>query len=188
MQHHHPDLLLSDNSLFVVIDIQERLVAAMPNDVAQRTIKQTGRLLTAAAQLDIPVLITEQYPRGLGSTLSQLTEKADSVTVIDKTSFSCAKVDEFMQKLDAMERQQVILSGMESHICILQTALDLKAKGVQVFVVEDAVCSRTQTNNLNAIKRMQQAGIIITSMESVLFEWLADAKHADFKTLSKLVI
>ena len=120
--------------------------------------------------------------------MSQLTEKADSETVIDKTSFSCAKVDGFMQQLDAMERQQVILSGMESHICILQTALDLKAKGVQVFVVEDAVCSRTQTNNLNAIKRMQQAGIIITSMESVLFEWLADAKHADFKTLSKLVI
>jgi len=93
-----------------------------------------------------------------------------------------------MTTLRASHRRQVILTGMEAHICVLQTALALLAQGFQVFVVEDAVCSRSQQNQDNAMQRLRQAGVIITNAESVLFEWLADAKHPQFKALSQLIV
>ncbi|MFW5427315.1 MAG: isochorismatase family protein, partial [Methylophagaceae bacterium] len=99
-----------------------------------------------------------------------------------------AEVDEFMSSLRASHRRQVILTGMEAHICVLQTALALLAQGFEVFVVEDAICSRTQQNQDNALQRLRQAGVIITNTESVLFEWLSDAKHPKFRTLSKLIV
>ena len=187
-QYGQYNLIDINDSVLVIIDIQVRLVSAMPSDIVNTTIEQAQRLTVAATTLKIPVLLTEQYPRGLGVTVSQLTEKMDGVVAIEKTSFSCAKVASFMQQLEQTGRKQVVLSGMESHICILQTALELQEKGYQVFIAEDGVCSRTQQNKLNALQRMQQAGITITNMESVLFEWLGDASHPDFKVLSKLIV
>ncbi|NQZ53311.1 MAG: hydrolase [Piscirickettsiaceae bacterium] len=175
-------------SVVVVVDIQQRLAAAMPEDVRGNVIKQVSLLLTAANTLSIPVTATEQYPKGLGPTEPELMAYLDDATIIEKTNFSCVKADDFIKHIERLDRQQIILVGMESHICILQTALDLKAQGFEVYVVEDAVSSRTKENQRNAIQRMQYAGVIITNVESVIFEWLGDAKHSEFKTLAKLLV
>jgi len=175
-------------SFLLLIDIQERLLTAMPDGVQESLIKQAGILLQASNALEIPVAITEQYPKGLGPTETGLLNLSPSSPPIEKTCFSCAGVDELMTRLRNSHRRSVILMGMETHICVLQTALALQGQGYQVFVVEDGVCSRTEQNKNNALQRLRQAGVIITNTESVLFEWLADAKHPEFRTLSKLIV
>jgi len=172
----------------LVIDVQERLMAAMPDGTRGVLIKQVGVLLQAAEVLNIPVAITEQYPKGLGPTEADLLSLSPTKTVIEKTCFACTNADSFMTRLRSSHRRSVILTGMETHICILQTALALQKQGYQVFVVEDGVSSRTAQNKHNALQRLRQAGVIITNTESVLFEWLADAKHTAFRTLSKLIV
>lgn len=181
-------LLTQQNSFIVVIDIQQRLLAAMPQAVGEQVVRATEVLLQAADVLNIPVVATEQYPKGLGATVETLQSHLSPASQIEKTCFSCASADDFMATLRASHRRQVILTGMEAHVCVLQTALALLAQGFQVFVVEDAVCSRSQKNQDNAMQRLRQAGVIITNTESVLFEWLADAKHPEFRKLSKLIV
>lgn len=181
-------LLKEDNSFLVVIDIQQRLLSVMSEHAGEAMVHQTTILAQAANKLDVPVIVTEQYPKGLGRTVEVLQSQISTADQIEKTCFSCAEVDEFMSSLRASQRRQVILTGMEAHICVLQTALALLAQGFEVFVVEDAICSRTQQNQDNALQRLRQAGVIITNTESVLFEWLSDAKHPEFRTLSKLIV
>jgi nicotinamidase-related amidase len=176
-----------DNSFLVIIDVQERLLAVMPETAQAVIVKNAAVLLKAAKSLDIPTAITEQYPKGLGPTEASLLAIVSEIPTIEKTCFSCADNDGFMANLRTSHRRSVILVGMETHICVVQTALALQGQGYQVFVVEDAVCSRTQDNKHNAMQRMRQAGVIITNTESVLFEWLVDAKHAEFRSLSKLI-
>jgi nicotinamidase-related amidase len=184
-----PSLLNTDNSVLMVIDIQDRLLAAMSEGVQDRITRQASVLLTASNTLNIPVIVTEQYPKGLGHTHASLQAVwPEQTRSIEKTSFSALKVDAVKTQLEATERKQIILMGMETHICILQTALDLLAQGYEVFVVEDAVSSRADSNQSNALQRMSHAGIVITNTESALFEWLGDAKYPDFKTLSKLIV
>ena len=152
-------------------------------------VEQIGILLTAADLLSVPVIITEQYPKGLGGTAPELIQQLKGkAPVIEKTNFSCVKADGFISALQLAECKQVILTGMESHICILQTAMDLLASGYTVFIVEDAVSSRTKSSQYNALQRLRQAGAIVTNIESVLFEWLEDASHPHFKTISKLIV
>jgi nicotinamidase-related amidase len=174
-----PKLARASDSALVVIDIQERLASVMP--ARESVVQATGVLVEAAARLDIPVWLTEQYPKGLGSTVSAIAAKLpESARRIEKTSFSaCASLP--------LTRPQVVLAGMEAHVCVLQTALELAASGRQVFVVADAICSRSQANHANALDRMQRAGVVVTNTESVLFEWLRDASHEHFRTLSKLI-
>lgn len=173
------------SSQLVIIDMQERLAGAMPAEDMQLVLKQTAVLLQAADQLEVPVIHTEQYPKGLGPTCTDLLPllKAPAVS---KTAFSCCDEPKFQCKL-AGDRSQVILTGMEAHICVLQTALALKEHGRQVFVVEDAVLSRNPANKANTLARLRQAGIIVSNAESVLFEWLGKAEGDSFKTLSKLI-
>ncbi|WP_438970973.1 hydrolase [Methylophaga sp.] len=179
----------SHNSTLMVIDIQERLASAMPQGVRDRVIEQVSVLLAAAERLSIPVLVTEQYPRGLGPTEPALLKKLPANTpVIEKTKFSSAKVEPVTEALQKSERKQVFLAGMETHICVLQTTLDLLKQGYEVFVIEDAVSSRAKGNQFNALQRMRLAGAVITNVESLLFEWLGDATHPEFKTLSKLIV
>lgn len=176
-------------SVLVVIDIQQKLAAAMPKGVRDRVVGEVNTLSTAADVLQIPVLVTEQYPKGLGATEPALASQLPaSSQIIEKTAFSCAKVPEFMQALTASGRKQVILTGMETHICVLQTALDLRHAGFNVFVIEDAVSSRLKGNQYNALHRMRLAGVVISNVESTLFEWLGDAQHPSFKTLAKLIL
>ena len=189
MESKAPLILNAQDSLFVVIDVQQRLTAAMPNGVRERVIEQVKVLLTAAKVLTVPVVVTEQYPKGLGLTEPELVAQLpEDATIIEKTSFSCMKVAEFCTQIDKSTCKQIVLAGMESHICILQTALDLQAQGYQVFVVEDAVSSRSKANQYNSLQRLRHAGVIITNVESVIFEWLGDAKHPEFKTLAQLIV
>jgi nicotinamidase-related amidase len=182
-------LLNAKDSVLVLIDIQDRLLAAMPDGVRGRVTEQANILLKVANRLAIPVVVTEQYPKGLGSTAAVIKANLlDSATTLEKTSFSCAKVDSFNEVLKQEGCNQIILTGMETHICVLQTAIELQERGYEVFVVEDAVSSRAKANQYNAIQRLRQNDISITNVESILFEWVGDAKHPDFKTLASLII
>jgi len=179
------DLCRADDSLLVLIDIQTRLGAAMPRASRTQVIKNAGVLAQAASSLGIHLVITRQYPRGLGDTEPDIP--AQTARTIDKTAFSCFRADGFPHMLEQSACRQVVLAGMESHVCVLQTAFDLQAEGYQVFVVEDAICSRSVANHRNAVRRMAQHGITITSTESTLFEWLGEAGHPQFKQISALV-
>ncbi len=184
----HPNILNADKSLLVIVDLQVKLSAAMPESETKLTTTNTGRLLKAAGILNIPVLLTEQYVKGLGATDPAIALLLPEATpVFDKTGFSCCAAHGFNAALEATQRRQIILTGQEAHVCVLQTALDLLHKGLQVYVVEDAVSSRKPEHKLSALQRMQQQGITITNYESVLFEWLRDASHPDFKTISGLL-
>lgn len=183
------NLIDIQNSLLVVIDVQHRLASAMPEDKRNQLLKQVSVLLQASQTLSVPTLVTEQYPKGLGPTEAELAEVlAENTPIIEKTCFSCLNSPSFIEKLNATGRKQIILTGMEAHICVLQTAMECQAAGLQVFVVEDGICSRKQDNKDNAIHRLRQAGVVVTNTESVLFEWLRDAQHSEFRTLSKLII
>lgn len=176
------------DSALVVIDIQERLAAAMVPASLEAVVRNTRILIRAAARLGVPVLATEQYPKGLGRTVAELFEVFPAGTQgLEKTCFTCAGAESFSTELGASGRSQLILAGMEAHVCVLQSALELQAAGREVFVVEDACCSRKQENHANAINRLRAAGIVVTNTESVLFEWLRDARHEHFKAISALL-
>jgi nicotinamidase-related amidase len=181
-------LCSAGNSCLLIVDIQSRLTAAMPGKVLERLKKNTTLLLKAANLLQLPVLATQQYPAGLGPM------EADIQAVLpkdyrhfDKTCFSCSDADGFMDALAAVGKRQIIITGIEAHICVLQTAVALHAAGYDVFVVGDAVSSRQRENYENAIQRLQLSGVIICNTESVLLEWLRDAKHEHFKAVSALI-
>ncbi|MDX1519304.1 MAG: hydrolase [Gammaproteobacteria bacterium] len=178
----------SNNSVLVMIDIQPKLTAVMPTKVLARLQRNSGLLLRAAGPLQIPVIATEQYPKGLGKIEDEILKlMPDGSSCIEKTCFSCARVEEFRKTLEATGRKQVILLGMEAHICVYQTAIELLQDGYAVFVVIDGVCSRQRENYEASLTRLRQAGVVTCDTESVLFEWLRDASHPDFKTISSML-
>ncbi len=184
----HPNLLDSDNSVLLLVDMQTRLSAVMPVDDAARMASHTQRLLQAAKLLEVPVLVTEQYPQGLGSTQPEISACLPMLTpLFSKTGFSCCAAEGFNQALAATGRQQVVVIGQETHVCVLQTVLELLSQNYQVFVLTDAVCSRQTEHKLYALQRMQQQGATLSCHESVLFEWLRDARHMHFKAISALL-
>lgn len=184
----HTPLCSAEHSQLLIIDIQERLASAMPDKVLDKITHNTGVLIRAARELNIPVIRSEQYPKGLGDTVKAIArELDDKVTRIEKTCFSCFGADGFTELLHAQQKSQIIICGIESHICVLQTALQLHQQGYEVYVVEDGVCSRHKQHHKNALARLRQHGVIISNVESVLFEWLRDASHPAFKTLAKLI-
>ena len=175
------------HSQLLVIDIQERLATAMPDEVLEKVVANTQVLLTAANDLDIPIIHSEQYPKGLGNTVTAIAEHFPEGSSVTKTTFSCSDAEGFNDLVATQKRQQIIITGMESHVCVLQTTLQLQQKGYTVFIVEDAICSREKFNHKNALKRLRQSGVVVTNVESVLFEWLRDASHPQFKKLSTLI-
>ncbi|MFA5626378.1 MAG: isochorismatase family protein [Thiohalomonadaceae bacterium] len=182
-------LCAAASSQLVIIDIQTRLAAVMPPEARERVLKNTTILLQAANSLEIPLTLTEQYPQGLGSTENVLLQHltGDSQTIC-KTCFAASGANEFNQTLDSHTgRHQVILVGMEAHICVLQTAMGLLRHGYQIFIAEDAVSSRKDRHRENALARLRQGGAIISNTESILFEWLRDASNPQFKALSALI-
>jgi len=184
----HLNLLAIEHSLLVIIDLQTKLSAVMPEEQATLTIQNTVRLIEAANALDIPMLVTEQYPQGLGATEEAIMNRLSvSTPIFDKTGFSCCASDNFCEALLTSERQQVILVGQETHVCILQSALELLERGHQVYVVEDAVSSRNPQHKNYALQRLQQQGVTLINYESVLFEWLKNASHPQFKNLSVML-
>ncbi len=179
-------MTLASLSQLVIVDMQTRLTSVMPQDAMQTIIKNSGILAQAAAMLEVPVIVTEQYPSGLGNTVPELLSLLPNVKPVEKITFSCMAEAKFSRHL-TRDHSQIILAGMEAHICVLQTAMSLVAAGKQVFVVEDAIISRDPVNKANALARMRDAGCIITNTESVLFEWLGNANHEAFKAISKFI-
>ncbi len=176
------------DSVLLVIDIQDRLAAAMEADDRERVVAAGRRLAHTAGLLDVPVIASRQYPRGLGEMDATLAAELPAATgVFDKTCFSCCAQPDLRARLEATGRRQVVVCGMETHVCVLQTALELAAAGFAPFVPADATCSRSADHHANALDRLRQAGVVVSNSESVLFEWLRDASHAQFKTVSKLV-
>ncbi len=173
-------------SQLVIVDMQEKLASAMSAEAMQQATKNCAVLAQAANLLDVPIVVTEQYPQGLGATLSQIQQHLPHLKAIAKTAFSACGEPKFNQQLQR-ENSQIILTGMEAHICVLQTALDLLQANKQVFVVEDAILSRDSANKASAVARLRDAGCIVTTTESVVFEWLGNASHPAFKTLSTLI-
>jgi len=173
-------------SQLVIVDVQEELCGVMAPEALQAVVKNCGILLQAAQLLDIPRLYTEQYPKGLGATLPELMALLPASGRVEKTVFSCSEEPTFCSKLTT-DKPQVILAGMEAHICVLQSALGMQQMGRQVFVAEDAVLSRSPANKANALHRMRQAGIIISNTESIVFEWLKVAEGDAFKQISRLI-
>ena len=181
-------LCSTESSQLVIIDIQDRLASAMPKKIIERVISNTNILLESAQLLDVAVIRSEQYPKGLGDTRQEIQEQLNDKTVcIEKTCFACTGSADFTNSLSKQRRPQIILAGIETHVCVLQTAIELAEDGFQVYVVEDAVCSRNKHNHKNAVMRMRDAGVVITNTESVVFEWLRDASHEHFKAIAKLV-
>ena len=175
-------------SQLVLIDLQTKLFAAMTEEDRDRTLRTAKILAQAAGGLGIPVMVTEQYPKGLGATEAEILEKLPPLSKsMEKTGFSCCEAEGFRPMVEVNGRRQIVLAGQETHVCVLQSAFDLLRLGFQVFVVEDGVCSRNPAHKRNALDRMRQAGVVVTNLESVLFEWLADSAHPQFKTLSALI-
>jgi len=180
-------LLDAKLSLLLIIDVQERLIPVIdePDEIV-RSIKILGE---AASLLNIPVMITEQSPKALGATVQHIDAngKLDTATRFEKIHFSAFKDPEFQSSVHQSGRRQAVISGIESHVCVLQTAIDLMNQGYHVFIVADAVTSRTPASKQLALSRMANAGAEIVNTEMVLFEWLEKAGTDQFRSLSKLI-
>jgi nicotinamidase-related amidase len=173
--------------ILVVIGVQERLFNVMDTERRDDMVANIKILVTAARRLGVPMLVTEQYPKGLGRTLPELKTLLDGVTPIEKTAFSCCGADGFTDRLKASGADRVILVGIEAHVCVLLTALDLLRASVPVEIVADGVCSRRPANLTVGLEQARQAGAVLTSTETVVFQWLGRADSDAFRELSKLL-
>jgi len=178
-------LIQAARSVLVVIDIQERLCPVM--DDPRRVLFNAARLLKGAELLDVPVLCTEQYPKGLGPTMIDVRELLPEGAVIEKTSFGSMGEPAFRDAMARNDRDQVVILGTEAHVCVLQTALGLREAGYAVFMVGDAVGSRRPESEQAALARARDAGCAIVTTEMVLFEWLGDKVNPRFKDVMTLV-
>lgn len=178
-------LLDRSRSLLFVVDVQERLAPAIAG--AEAIIARTRILLEAAARLGVPVVASEQYPQGLGHSDARLQPLLEGADVLPKVAFSAAADPGIAARLKELGRDQVVLTGMETHVCVLQTALALKQQGREVAVVADAVGSRLPERRALGLERMRAHGIEIVDSEMVLFEWLGEAGTPAFKELSRLI-
>lgn len=175
-----------DRAALVLVDVQERLCAAMPEADLARLVKYARALLGAARELGLPVLTTEQYPRGLGPTLPTLRELLPAAP-LEKLHFSCAADPGFAAALDATGRRQLVLAGMEAHVCVFLGARDLVAAGFAVHVCADAVASRTEEHRQRGLSLCAAAGAVVTTAETAIFDLLQKAGTAEFKKVAPLV-
>jgi isochorismate hydrolase len=174
----------------LVVDIQERLVPAMNEAIATQITRNACVLIAAAARLELPIVVSQQYPKGLGATVAPIEDALRGVARVhrfDKTEFSAAIAPAFVELAPRLPQNQWIVCGMEAHVCVYQTARDLASRGAEVHVVADAVCSRTKDNWRIGLDLASRAGAIVTSTEVVVFDLLERAGTDDFKALSKLV-
>lgn len=176
-------------ALFVV-DVQERLARAMPEAVLAQVLKNTAILIDAAKRLGLPIVVSEQYPKGLGPTVQPIAAALDGAPAVhrfDKLEFSAAACPAFAALAPTLGRDQWIVVGMEAHVCVYQTARGLVDRGYQAHVVADAVSSRTKQNWKIGRKLAERAGAIVTSTEACVFELVERAGSDDFKALSKAI-
>ena len=182
--------LQRDRAALLVIDIQGRLCTAMHPDRLRQVRKNTVRLIEGAKILGLPIFVTEQYPRGMGPTVPDIAAALpENQKIYEKLHFSCCGVPEFMDALQGSKRDQIIVAGMETHVCVFQTVRDLLVRNVvrSVFVVQDAVISRTEQNERIGLSQMGEVGAVRTGTETVLFDLLQVAGTPEFKAISKLI-
>jgi nicotinamidase-related amidase len=165
----------------VVVDVQEAFRPAVLD--FERVAEETAKLIQGARALDLPVIVTEQYPRGLGATVPEVADHLDGVEPIEKVCFSATGADGF----DLGGRDQALVCGIEAHVCVSQTAHDLLDRGVEVHVARDAVTSRTEANREVGLHKMERSGAIVTSVETALFELVGAAGTDEFKQVQRLV-
>lgn len=176
--------LNKDNTVLFIIDIQEKLASVMKHK--EQIIDSTKILVAAAKEMALPIIVTEQYPKGIGSTVVDIKETIGDVKIFEKNSFT-AYIDEVKEALETTGRKKVIITGMETHICVFQTARDLIDNGYEVFIARDAVCSRTKENFLNGLELVKDVGAVISNTESIVFDLLKMSGTPEFKVLSKLI-
>jgi nicotinamidase-related amidase len=176
----------AEKAVLVVIDVQERLVPAMPEDIYLRLRNTVAMLVEVAGLLGLPVVTTEQYPKGIGHTVPELAAACNE-TVIEKVSFGCCGEATFLEALKNTGRTQVLITGMEAHVCVYQTVLGLLEDGYYVHLIRDAICSRNKTDYLAGVANAGQAGAVVTTAETVMFQMLQESTHEQFRAVSKLV-
>lgn len=178
-------MLNKDDTVFVLVDVQGNLAGTMHDK--QQLFANIHKLIKSLKILDIPIIWLEQYPDGIGETIPLIASLLSPLKPISKMSFSGYDNSEFKQRLEQIGRKQVILSGIESHVCVYQTAMGLHQANYEVEVISDAVSSRTQSNKQIALLKMQRQGINLTSTEMVLFELLKTAEDKNFREIIKLI-
>jgi nicotinamidase-related amidase len=182
--------LSRDRTALLVVDIQDRLIPAMPPAIAEQVVKHTRVLVQTARTLGLPIVISQQYPKGLGGTVAGIEEAVAGAAFLhrfDKSEFSAAQAAPFGAIASQLKRDQWLVVGMETHVCVYQTARDLAARGFATHVVADAVSSRTKANWKIGLALAERAGALVTSTEVCVFDLLERAGTEDFKTLSKAI-
>ena len=174
-------------TILIVIDVQEVLMKQMSQEIRNNVIRNIKTLLAFAKEMAIPILITEQYPKGLGKTVPEIKMELKSILPIEKVSFSCYGMKMFKDKLNQLARKQAILTGIETHVCVLQTANDLIQKGYTVHAVADAICSRRKLDWEIGLRWMEKRGAMISTTEIIAFQLLKEAGTEEFRRLSKLL-
>jgi nicotinamidase-related amidase len=180
---HHPTQMSAGDTGLLVIDVQEKLMVKIPNESALT--RNIGFLIDAARLLEMPVVATEQYPKGLGPTVPDLAKRLPERP--DKVAFSCCAVPSVVETFRRAARPRVVLAGIEAHVCVLQTALDLLARDFRVYIPADAVGSRYPIDYEFGLRRLERAGAILTTTETAVFEWVGGAAHPQFKAISKMI-
>lgn len=183
--HTVPDRLEKHRISLVVIDIQERFRGLIHSQ--EQVLRNTSRLIRAFRELDLPVLVTEHYSRGLGVTMPEIRTLLPGTNVLEKISFSCDGDRGFRSAVDALNRDQIVLCGIEAHVCVYQTARDLMDRGNQVAIAADAVSSRNAADREIALRHMQRIGVQVMNVEMILFEILREAKTPDFKAIAPIL-
>ncbi len=181
----HPRLLTSQNAVLLIVDVQERFRKVMSD--FPELIKSIVTLAEAAKILKVPVVVTEQYPQGLGSTVAEIQSALGEHKQFEKSCFSTCGGQDFNDWLSGQERRQIIVCGIEAHVCVCQSVHDLLAQNYQVHVVTDAIASRIPKNKDIGIQKMVSSGALVSSVEMALFEMLKESGTDDFKAVQKLV-
>ncbi|MBW2147870.1 MAG: isochorismatase family protein [Deltaproteobacteria bacterium] len=182
--HNQKHRIVRPGTVLAVVDIQESLFGVLKKEVSGKLLRNVTILIKLARKLDIPILLTEQYPKGLKQTILPLKEVLGDLTPIEKTTFSCCDAPGFEKRLDELKAGSVILTGIETHVCILQTALDLLKLQYRVFVPCDAVASRWKLNWETGLRIMSESGAAVTSTEVLVFQLLQRADTEEFKHMA----
>ncbi len=178
-----PELMSPADTGLLVVDVQEKLIRLVPG--YERIVWNIGRLIDGAKLFKMPVLATEQYPKGLGGTVSELAARLDKAA--EKTSFSSVACREVAAALEQASPSKWLVAGIETHVCIQQTVLDLLAGGFRVYLAVDATGSRFEIDRQTALERMNSAGATLSTTEAALFEWCGDSSAPEFKQLSAMI-
>ncbi len=178
-------MLTSENAVLVVVDVQGKLAQLMADK--ETVFANIQRMVRGAQALSVPILWAEQMPDKLGPTIAEIAGLMGDTKPIAKTSFSCAGSPRFVAALEELDRKQVLVTGMEAHVCVYQTAVDLARAGYSVEVVEDAIAARIPSNRSVGVRKMTALGVGLTSTEMALFELMGDADHPAFRRVQAII-